>query len=580
MNSDRPAGSSLHGSGPGAAGRRRSIAKPGLSLVPAQPAQPDAAALARLLRLAGRLLATPVDAGELARQVLAEGLALTGARAGAAVRIDPAGGSLEIAAELPERWTALPTGPQPPEKVPEPWCRLLEHGAPLRLDNGRLGEAGGSFAGAPALQGETRLGLLAFAIDDPDPGEAELALIGQLADLYAAGLARLEAGSQTRLLALAMEQSPVSMVVTGLDGTIRYVNPTFCRVSGYRRDEAIGQNPRVLKSGYTSSAEYQRMWAAICGGRTWRGDFHNKRRSGELYWEHASIGPLRDETGRITHFLAVKDDITRRKAAEIELLAAKEAAETANRAKSTFLAHVSHELRTPLNAIIGFAEIMDRQLFGPVGDSHYRDYARYIGDSGRHLLALINDILDLAKVEAGRMDLEEVEVEVAEEIEQACALLRPRAEAGRVLLDIEPPLAAGLPRLRADARMVRQMLLNLLSNSIKFTPAEGRVTVSAAGDSGGWLRITVADTGPGMDEDDIQVALAPFGQVRTPFHRREPGVGLGLPLTKALAELHEGALELESRPGEGTLATVRFPPQRVLAAPAGTENEAIARTEA
>ena len=371
--------------------------------------------------------------------------------------------------------------------------------------------------------------------------------------------------AERRLLARAVEQAPLTVVLTDTAGAITYVNQAFCRHSGYSRAEAIGINPRVLKSGYTAPGEYDRLWAVISADQVWRGEFHNKRKNGDLFWETAAIAPVHDDSGAITHFLAIKDDTTARKAMESDLLNAKEAAENANRAKSTFLAHVSHELRTPLNAIIGFAEIMDRQLFGPVGDSHYRDYARYIGDSGRHLLALINDILDLSKVEAGRMDMADETVDIAVAVDTTCTLLRGRAEAGRVLL-IADWAAAPPPALRADGRMVRQILLNIVSNAVKFTPPDGRVLITGRRDPDGGFALLISDTGKGMDESDLIVALTPFGQSHSPFLCKDRGSGLGLPLAKSLAELHGGGLTIVSTPKNGTTVAIRFPPERVIAA--------------
>jgi PAS domain S-box-containing protein len=415
---------------------------------------------------------------------------------------------------------------------------------------------------SPALDGEVLTGVICVAGAHHDYSSRDLGAIRQLADLYALALRRCLRDAERIRLSEAVEQAPVSVVLTDPSGTVRYVNPAFSRATGFTRDEALGQNPRLLKSGYTAPAEYQRLWATLAAGQVWRGEFHNKRKNNELFWEAAAVGPIRDQHGVLTGFVAIKDDITRRKAMEIDLLMAKEAAEDASQAKSTFLAHVSHELRTPLNAIIGFAEIMDRQLFGPVGDSHYRDYARYIGDSGRHLLALINDILDLSKVEAGRMDMVEEAVDMVAAMDTACTLLRTRAETGRVLLTAN--WIGPAPRLRADARMIRQILLNIVSNAVKFTPPDGRVTVTGQREADGNLVIIIADTGPGMSEIDLSVALAPFGQLRTLAPPAEGGSGLGLPLAKSLTELHGGSLTLASRPQAGTTVTIRFPADRVV----------------
>ena len=245
------------------------------------------------------------------------------------------------------------------------------------------------------------------------------------------------------------------------------------------------------------------------------------------------------------------------------LARARDEAEAANRTKSEFLANMSHELRTPLNAIIGFSEVMLGELFGPLGSSRYRDYAKDVYDSGKHLLALINDILDLSKVEANRLELRETAVDIGGVIAACLRLVRERAQnAG---LKLAAPDAGVQPRVSADEIKLKQILLNLLSNAIKFTPAGGTVTISAGGDSDGGVHIRVADSGIGMRPEDVPLALQPFRQIDSALSRKHAGTGLGLPLAKALAELHGGRLEIDSRPGKGTAVILRLPPERVLA---------------
>lgn len=242
-------------------------------------------------------------------------------------------------------------------------------------------------------------------------------------------------------------------------------------------------------------------------------------------------------------------------------------AEGANKAKSEFLANMSHELRTPLNAINGFSEIMVGEMFGTLGDTRYKGYAQDILSSGQHLLALINDILDMSKIEAGKMNLKFEPLALAEVAEDAVRLVRNRAEAAGLVLTVDFPY---LPEVEADYRAVKQVLLNLLSNAIKFTPRGGRVTVRAEGrrdPSGEYIRVSVQDTGIGIAQDDLARLARPFEQVESQHSKTTQGTGLGLALTKSLVEMHGGTLDMQSAPGEGTLVSFTMPLRREPARP-------------
>ncbi len=243
-----------------------------------------------------------------------------------------------------------------------------------------------------------------------------------------------------------------------------------------------------------------------------------------------------------------------------ELEHARDAALRANGAKSEFLAYMSHELRSPMNAIVGFSEMMKREVMGPISPPKYREYADDIHGSARHLLSLINDILDLSKAEAGKLQLNEDQVDVAAAAEAAHRLVEVRAEDAHILL--RKKLAPSLPPLHGDGRMVKQMTLNLLSNAIKFTPPRGTVTLSAGRGDDGALFVAVADTGPGIAAKDIPRILEAYGRTASAERGATEGTGLGLTLVKAMIELHGGALEIESTPGRGSTFTLRFPPAR------------------
>ncbi|HLZ65189.1 MAG TPA: ATP-binding protein [Aliidongia sp.] len=263
--------------------------------------------------------------------------------------------------------------------------------------------------------------------------------------------------------------------------------------------------------------------------------------------------------------VTLRSDVTAQRQLERALIDARQEAEAGSRAKSEFLASMSHELRTPLNAVIGFSELIHGEMLGSDAAAHrrYREYAGDIRDSGSHLLGLINDILDFSKTEAGELQLVQDPLDLNELVDSALRMLRPRAERAGITLDGQVP--STLPSVRGDGMRLRQVLLNLLSNAIKYTPETGRVsvTVEASGDS---VLLKVADTGIGIAPEDMSTVLEPFRQIDNDLNRRNPGTGLGLPLTKRLVELHRGVLELESTLGHGTTAVVRLPADEPLLA--------------
>ena len=358
-----------------------------------------------------------------------------------------------------------------------------------------------------------------------------------------------QAEAQLRKLYQAVESSPVSVVITSLDGAIEYVNPRFCQTTGFSKEEVEGENPRLLKSGEQSPHVYNELWQAITNGRPWRGELQNRKRNGELYWERAHISPVIDETGRVTNFVAVKEDITEQKRVEAELEESRREAESANQAKSVFLANMSHEIRTPMNAIIGMTELtLDTDL-----TDEQRDYLETVKSSGEHLLNLIDNILDLSKIEAGKMDLEAGRFNLRSAVDGVLKGLATRAVSRG--LEISSRFHPETPELLiGDPIRLRQIILNLVGNAVKFT-AQGQVRVEIEPmtklTDRVELRIIVSDTGPGLSPEQQEIIFEPFSQADNSTTRKYGGSGLGLTISKRLVELMGGQIWVNSQPGQG-----------------------------
>ncbi|MBI4969193.1 MAG: PAS domain S-box protein [Rhodospirillales bacterium] len=398
---------------------------------------------------------------------------------------------------------------------------------------------------------------------------------------------------QLALLSKAINQNVDAILIADAAGTITYVNQRFTELTGYSWAEAVGSSPGILKSSETPRSVYEAMWRTIRAGGRWRADLMDRRKDGSRFWAHVTISPIRDDDGTVSHFVMTHEDITERKRLEGqveetkrqllhyvgeverarsrataqadslvtmagELSKQKEIAEQANRAKSEMLANVSHELRTPLNAIIGFADMMRHEILGPIGVEKYRSYTTDIVASGLHLLEIINDILDISAIEAGKATIEKEAVKIDSLVNSVLTLVRDCARLGGVALRVD--LETELRPVMADPRRLKQVLLNLLTNAVKFTPSGGSVTLKAfASNPDGGLVFQIADTGVGMDEAGLAKAMQPFGQVDGGLNRMHEGTGLGLPLTRALIELHGGSLALESALGRGTTVSVYLP---------------------
>ncbi|HET6621891.1 MAG TPA: ATP-binding protein [Dongiaceae bacterium] len=411
----------------------------------------------------------------------------------------------------------------------------------------------------------------AWAAPDPDRGRTYwdgfvLDITDQKHAAVRLSASEQQAAAMRRELLDATGGMNDGLVYYAPDGALHFCNlrarsylgiPHDANVEGMTFDDVLRLE---LEAGKVVSAhEKEEDWTLLRSQQHRNGQGHVEMRM--LNGGHLRISDRRTHLGgMVTVYTDVSDLVERGDElarSQRDLRLAKEQAEVASRTKSQFLANMSHELRTPLNAIIGFAEVIEREFFGPVGVPQYASYAADIHRSGQHLLSLINDILDLSKVEAGRFEIVEQDFTLAETIDEAKRLLEIRAQKAGLAISAE--IAVGIGRVYADRKLISQALLNLLSNAVKFTPTGGQVRISARRESEGDLVLSITDTGIGMAPEEIPRALEPFGQIDGTLARRYDGTGLGLTITKAFIEMHGGSLTLDSEKGRGTIATIRLP---------------------
>ncbi|HAT72871.1 MAG TPA: hypothetical protein DCS63_08660 [Elusimicrobia bacterium] len=363
------------------------------------------------------------------------------------------------------------------------------------------------------------------------------------------------------VLKSGIEQAPLGVVLTDTSGRIEYVNPAFTDMHGYSPAEVIGKNPRILKSGEMPAALYTSLWKTLLAGRQWTGELLNKTKSGALVWVRAYLSPVRSGEGRLTHFMAMHKDVTLEKQLMAEVVKAKREAEQANAAKSDFLASMSHEIRTPLNAIVGMSELIDETGLSKE-QTQYLSIMRNASDT---LLSLINDILDISKIEAGKIDIEKAPFNLEELVSQVSEMMSVRASGKGV--EINCKIAADVPVfVEGDATRLRQVLMNLMGNAVKFVE-KGWVSLEVGKQKieGGCLQLlfSVRDTGIGIPADKLNSVFEKFTQADSSTTRKYGGTGLGLPISKMLIELMGGKIWLESEPGSGTVFyfTVNLCPQ-------------------
>lgn len=346
------------------------------------------------------------------------------------------------------------------------------------------------------------------------------------------------------------------------EGIYLSANPAMARILGFDTPEQI---LREVRNAFDTIYVDEKGWRDIMDTLGDQADFYNHetevmRKNGQRIWVSENIRAVKDENGAILYFEGSIEDVTKRKEFEIALVEAKMNSDLANRAKSEFLANMSHELRTPLNSIIGFSEIIKNEVFGPLEQKSYWEYAKHINESGQSLLRVINEILDISRIEAGDRQLNESIVDIEQVMGDCLDLLSGKIENNQMFV---VNALRNVPRVVGEELAIKQIFMNLLSNAVKFTPSGGRLTLSYEVSSHGQLQVLVTDTGVGLTDEEIQKALSPFGQVDSELSRSGSGTGLGLTLVRALIKMHGGHLDLFSQKGVGTTASIVFPVDRV-----------------
>jgi hypothetical protein len=365
-------------------------------------------------------------------------------------------------------------------------------------------------------------------------------------------------------LSRAVDQNPASIIITDVNGNIEYVNPKFSQLTGYNFDEVVGKNPRFLKSGFTPDEDYKLMWQNIHSGKEWQGEFQNRKKNGEIYYESVLISPIHDEKGNIMSFLAVKEDITGKKALMEDLIAAKEKAEESDRLKSSFLANMSHEIRTPMNGILGFMGLLQEpNLTGDERD----EYIKIVKISGDRLLSTINDIIDISKIESGQSIVSISETDVNKILHQLFRFFKPEAEEKGLGFQINELLPENNTKVHTDGYKLESVLVNLIKNALKFTRS-GSIGFGCHID-GSMIRFTISDTGVGIPPNRKGSIFERFIQAETSHSRQFEGSGLGLSISKAYVEMLGGEINVKSELGKGSefAFTIHYQPVQMAELP-------------
>lgn len=355
-------------------------------------------------------------------------------------------------------------------------------------------------------------------------------------------------------LSRAVEQSPVSILITDADGIIQYANPKVCEITGYTQEELIGQKPSIFKSGNKSAEEYQELWKTITSGNIWKGEFQNQKKSGEIYWELATISPIMNDKGAIINYIAIKENTTELKETNEQLRQALEKANESDRLKTSFLANMSHEVRTPLNSIIGFSELLDDSDFD---ETQKHEFIQQIIANSHNLLTIISDIMDISKLEVGELKIYKRKIELSKFMPRLMKQNDLLSGKNKIPIFLDNPENLVNAEVYADPDRLNQIFNNLISNALKFTH-EGEIHLGIRINED-FIEFYVKDSGIGIPQEFQEVIFDRFRQVDSNRNRNYGGNGLGLAITKNLLELMNGKIWLESEPNKGTTFFFKLP---------------------
>lgn len=388
-------------------------------------------------------------------------------------------------------------------------------------------------------------------------------VVGSFTDIEERQRAQWALSEAERKYRSIWENSANGIAQISIDGQIMSANPAFAKLFGFDTPEIMMHEVQnAHKQLFENAQDRMKILNIIREEKIQEEhEFLAVRRDGSKFWIKESTRPVYDEHEALVYYELGIEDVSKRKDAEMRLQEAKRESDIANRAKSEFLANMSHELRTPLNSIIGFSEIIRNEVFGPVEPRSYWEYARDIHESGKHLLSIINQILDISKIDAGDRELRETRVDMKKVLKSTLDLMSPKIKEAGLLMP-EPDFSH-LPSIIGEESAIRQMLNNILSNSIKFTPSGGQISLSAEVDEQGDMRISVTDTGIGLDQTEIERVTSRFGSLDGRLSKSSYGLGLGLSLVSSLMRLHGGRVEIISSKGIGTTVTMIFPKERI-----------------